>query len=241
MVFAVIVSAGKGRRFGGKVPKQLIDLEGMPVWLRAARPFFLLDAVKGVVVVVPKNRVASVRKILRGLGVKKPVRVVPGGKERQDSVKEGLKAVRTLNRALSKMKGSWRDPGDPVVLIHDGARPLVDPALIRRVIQAARKYGAVVPGLIPENTIKLVNERGVIQQTFDRSRLRKVQTPQAFRLSIILEAYRLLSRKHFVVTDDASLVERIGFPVRVVAGDPKNLKITTRTEISAARAILRER
>lgn len=239
MVFSVIVSAGKGRRFGGKVPKQLVDLEGMPVWLRSARPFFELDAVKGVVVVVPKTRVASVRKMLRGLKLKKPIKAVAGGRERPDSVKEGLKAVRTLNRAMAKMKGSWRDPGDPVVLIHDGARPLVSPALIRRVIQATRKHGAAVPGLVPENTIKLVSDRGAVQQTFDRSRLRKIQTPQGFRLSIIQEAYRLVSRKHFIATDDATLVERIGFPVQVIAGDPKNLKITTPSEIKVAKVLLR--
>jgi 2-C-methyl-D-erythritol 4-phosphate cytidylyltransferase len=150
-----------------------------------------------------------------------------------------LKAVKSLVRNLAKPKGYSGDLDDPIILVHDGARPLVTLALIRKIIQAAQKYGAAIPGLVPRDTVKLVSRGGgVIRETLDRNRLREVQTPQGFRLSTLQEAYRVTSRDNFTATDDAALVERIGYPVRVISGDPRNIKITTRLDLKVAEILL---
>lgn len=242
MVIPIIVAAGQGKRFGGNVPKQFFELGGVPIWLRAIQPFSDLDSVKAIVLVVPRAQAAVIRREVEKLGLKKPIKVVVGGQKRQDSVRMGLDAVLKLIRIFGKGRRITGKSADPIILIHDGARPLVTGELIQRVIRSAERYGAAVPGLTPRNTIKLVDPRdNLVEKTPSRDRLREIQTPQGFRLSILVKGYKILKRGDLMVTDDASLVELAGAPVRVIPGEPENIKITTPFDLWMAEAITRER
>jgi 2-C-methyl-D-erythritol 4-phosphate cytidylyltransferase len=242
MVIALIVAAGQGKRFGGNVPKQFFELGGVPIWLRSLQPFADSDSVKAIVLAVPRAQVLAIRKEAEKLGLKKPIKVVIGGQKRQDSVRIGLDAVIKLVQALGKSRGPAGKSVDPIILIHDGARPLATGELIRRVIKSAERYGAVVPGLTPRNTIKLVDPRNsLVEKTPARDKLREIQTPQGFRLSILVKGYKILKQGGLMVTDDAGLVELAGAPVRVIPGEPENIKITTQFDLWMAEAIAREK
>ncbi len=214
---AVIVAAGEGRRFGG--PKQFVLLGGRPLIERCIESFEAHAAVGSIVVVLPDIRLGE------GLAgrFRKVAAVVAGGARRQDSVRNGFGGVR----------GDGRD----VVLIHDGARPLADGALIGRVIDETMRSGAAVPVLPLEDTVKEVREEGILR-THDRSVLYRAQTPQGFFYEILEEAFAAADRDGFTGTDEASLVERTGRRVAAVAGDPRNIKVTTPLDLKIAEALL---
>jgi 2-C-methyl-D-erythritol 4-phosphate cytidylyltransferase len=152
--------------------------------------------------------------------------VLAGGKERQDSIWEGLKKV----------------PSDcGIVIIHDGARPLVTRRLIESSIEAAQRYGAVVTAIPLKDTVKLVSREREVIETPVRHTLMTIQTPQAFRFDVIRKAYEKAYRDGFYGTDDSSLVERIGIKVRVIPGTYENLKITTPEDLLLAEVLLKQR
>jgi 2-C-methyl-D-erythritol 4-phosphate cytidylyltransferase len=210
-VWSVVVAGGSGSRFGQM--KQFSLLGGRPVleWaVQACR-----TCSHGVVLVVPADRGDSVHT--HGADA-----VVIGGVTRADSVRRGLGAV----------------PADAdVIVVHDAARPLASPALFDAVIRAVTDEGAdgAVPGLTPSDTIKVVDGAGQVTGTLDRRALRAVQTPQAFRAPMLRRAHE---QGPSGATDDAMLVEALGGSVRVVAGEPGNLKITTPDDLLAAERLL---
>jgi len=214
---AIIVAAGAGTRFGEM--KQFAYLRAKPVLEWTLEKFQAHEGVDAIVLVLPDEQDLKHYR----LRYAKIVEIVRGGEKRQDSVWQGF---RTLA------------PSTPdVVLVHDGARPLVGADLIGRVIAAARADGAAVPVLPIEDTIKEVRE-GRVAGTVDRTRLVRAQTPQGFRFDILTKALEAARRDRFYGTDEASLVERIGLPVAAVAGDPRNIKITTPVDIPFAEALL---
>lgn len=221
---AVVVPAGgSGRRMGG-IRKQYLELAGEPVLVHALRPFLAHPAVEWVVVALPASDLADPPTWLVGLDPR--IRLVAGGAERGDSVRLGLEAV--------------PDEAD-VVLVHDAARPLVTVELIERAIAvAARGAGAVVAVPLAD-TLKEVDDAGRIQGTPDRRRFWRAQTPQAFPLRMIRDAYRRALADGVHATDDAALVERYGGDVVVVEGSPDNLKVTTPADIVVAEALLEAR
>ncbi len=214
-VGAVIVAAGEGRRFGG--PKQFASLRGRQVldWSLAA--FEIHPRVDEIVLVLGETA--------RGAGAAaryaKVAAVVRGGERRQDSVANGLAALKLQ--------------ADDIVLVHDGARPLVTQELIERVLDAALAEGAAVPGLPLEDTIKEA-EAGRVVRTLDRRRLVRAQTPQAFRAGLLQRALEAARQAGQEGTDHAALVERLGVPVAVVPGDPRNIKITSPLDLQNAEA-----
>ncbi|MDR7523179.1 MAG: 2-C-methyl-D-erythritol 4-phosphate cytidylyltransferase [Armatimonadota bacterium] len=212
-VGAIIVAAGASTRLPGEVPKPFLPLGGRWVLERALAAFEATASIERVVVVVGAAYVAPARARLRG----KVGAVVAGGPDRRDSVAAGLEAL----------------PDAGWVVVHDGARPFVTPALIDRVLEAARRTGAATAGLPVADTLKEVTGDR-IRRTVDRSTLWAVQTPQAFRGEVLREAHRRIGRSQ-PVTDDAELVERLGAEVVVVPGDPGNLKITTPQDLELAR------
>ena len=216
---AVIVAAGEGRRFGG--PKPFALLGGRPLLERCVASFEGHEAVGAIVLVLPDIRLGE--DLARRF--RKVAAVVMGGPRRQDSVRNGFGAVR----------GSGRD----VVLVHDGARPLAGSALIGRVIEETMRSGAAVPVLPEEDTVKEVREEGILR-THDRSVLYRAQTPQGFFYDVLEEAFAAADRDGFVGTDEASLVERTGRRVSAVAGDPRNIKITTPLDLKIAEALLED-
>ena len=203
----MIVAAGGGTRLGGTVPKQYRELYGEPILRRALRPFLDHPEIGHVITVLPPADAHEPPGWLAEL----PLTLVPGGKERGDSVWQGLLAV--------------PEKSDPI-LIHDGARPFVPPELIGRVLRSAQD-GATVPAIRVTDTIKEVNEEGRVCATPDRNRLWQVQTPQGFPRRVILDAHRRARDLGVAATDDAGLCEGFGWPVRIVAGAEENIKITT--------------
>jgi 2-C-methyl-D-erythritol 4-phosphate cytidylyltransferase len=217
-VWAIVPAGGRGLRMGRKKPG--IVLGGRPVLGWTLDIFESTPGVRGVVVVVPAEDVAAWR---RRLGPYRRVRaVVAGGDERQASVARGLAAV----------------PADAsLIVVHDGVRPCITPALVRRVIVAARAHGAAIAALPVAETLK----RGAdawVKDTVERDGLWSVQTPQAFRADLLREAHRRAGVEGLVATDDAALVERLGAPVRLVPGLPGNVKLTRPADLRLARALL---
>jgi 2-C-methyl-D-erythritol 4-phosphate cytidylyltransferase len=224
MISAVIVAAGQGRRMGGDIPKQYLSLAGRPILTCSLKAFDAAARVDRLVIVVAEDRLDFCRDhIVTAAQITKPVTLVAGGNRRQDSVFNGLKSIDD-------------DSEDDIVLIHDGARPLVSPALIEACIDGALAYGACVPGISPVDTLKTVSSDGFIQSTISRDTCRQIQTPQAFYLKLILRAHAKALIDHWQATDDATLVERLGQPVRVIPGESVNLKITSRRDLILAEA-----
>lgn len=224
-VAAVIVAAGRGERVGAGLPKQFLPLRGVPVLVRAVRPFQASPLIDEVVVVVPAETVEQVRRLLRQHGLSKVTAAVEGGPTRQESVRRGLAALGASD----------------LVVVHDGARPLVQQSIIARVVEAAREDGAATAALPATETIKVVDRTGRVDATLDRERVWIVQTPQAFRTAWLVDAHERAPQDGANATDDAGLVERAGYPVRVVLGSPENLKITTGDDLSLAEALLDRR
>lgn len=213
---AVIVAGGAGLRFGGPVRKQYLEVGGVPVLLRAIRPFVAHPRVAQVVVVIPPEDVLHAPTWLLDV----PVRIVAGGAERGDSVANGLAAVENAD----------------IVLIHDGARPFVDAGTIDRVLEGCADGGAIAAVPVTD-TIKQVDSEGVITGTPDRRTLWQAQTPQGFPLAPLLEAYRRAAEEGVSATDDAALYERYAGPVRVVMGSHRNLKVTRPDDLPIAEAL----
>jgi len=222
---AVITAAGAGIRMGGDQPKQFMELGGRPLLAVTVERFELSPDIDGIVLVVPPDKVDYCRgEIVERYDLAKVKKVVAGGKRRQDSVRLGLEAT----------EGHF-----PLVLIHDGVRPLVPPDLISRIVRAANQYRAVIPALAARETIKEADEAGLVVKTHDRRTLWLVQTPQAFRYEDILEAHRLALEQNWEeITDDALLIERTGVPVKIIEGSEENIKITTPQDLDLARFLL---
>lgn len=216
----ILAAAGEGRRLGYKLPKALVPLAGTPLFLHALRTFAALPFVREIAVVLPPEWVDRIRKQLgKRLESLKVTTLVPGGARRQDSVKIGLDALQS-----------------PIILVHDAARPLITKAAITDVAQAAAKHGAAVLSHPAVDTIKIADRRGRVVSTPDRSRVWHAQTPQGFRRSVLLNAYKVNGRKD--ATDDVQLVERAGGKVVIVSGPPSNFKVTTPDDLARAGALL---
>ena len=218
---ALIVAAGRGTRFGGETPKQYLPLGGETVLRHAVGAFVAHPRVEGVLVAIRPEDRALFDRTVAGLPVLPPV---PGGAERQDSVRLGLEALATHKPER--------------VLIHDGARPFPNAALIDRVIDGLDDAPAAIPAVPLGDTIKRV-EDGRIVETVDRSQLWRAQTPQGFRFDAILAAHRQMAGR--VLTDDAAVAEAAGLAPLIVAGSEENLKVTTAEDLAAAERLLAAR
>jgi len=213
----VIVAGGSGRRVGGPVRKQYLEIAGVPVLLRAILPFLHHPSIHQTVVVVPEEDAAAPPPWLAALDV----RIVAGGAERGDSVWNGLRAL-----------------GDDIdlVLVHDGARPFVDAEVIDRVLDRCGDAGAIAAVPVTD-TIKEVGDDGTIAGTPDRARLWQAQTPQGFPRAALVDAYIRAREDGVAATDDAALFERYAGPVRVVMGSYRNLKVTRPEDLAVAEAL----
>jgi 2-C-methyl-D-erythritol 4-phosphate cytidylyltransferase/2-C-methyl-D-erythritol 2,4-cyclodiphosphate synthase len=226
---AVIVSAGVGKRMNAAVSKQYLSVGGKPIVVHALEAFERSKAVDAIVLVVGAGDEAFGETLLETYGLRKVVAVVAGGAERQHSVRRGVEAL-----ASHHPEAAW-------VLVHDGARPLVTSEVIDRALAAAAETGASVPGVPVKDTIKEADRDGIVVATPARSSLWAIQTPQAFRVDLLLEAHRTAEAEGFLGTDDAMLAERIGVLVRVAEGDYRNVKVTTPDDLGLVERLLAER
>jgi len=217
---AVIVAAGRSERMGG-LEKVLAPLAGAPLLLHSIRAFEKADGVDEIVVVTRGDLLDRVHRLVAAANCAKVKGVVQGGKTRAESSRHGLCA---LSQEIE------------LVLVHDGARPLVTADLITRVTQAAAATGAAIPGVAPVATIKR-SRNGASAGTVDREELREAQTPQGFRRDVLAKAFAAALRDHFDATDEAATVERTGVPVSIVEGERRNLKITVPEDLIVAEAL----
>jgi 2-C-methyl-D-erythritol 4-phosphate cytidylyltransferase len=227
-VGVVVVAAGQGVRFGGEGPKQFRELRGAPLLLHSLRPFLSHPAVLEVVVVLPPSEAATPPVWLAPL-LGERLRAVPGGATRMDSVEAGLRVLGELAR---------------VVLVHDGARPFPDPAVIDAIIAEARRGVGAVAAVPLHDTLKEAAD-GVspprIVRTVPRDRLWRAQTPQGFPRALLDTAFRTARADGFVGTDEASLVERTGAPIVLIPDAETNLKVTTPDDFRIAEALAADR
>lgn len=226
-VSAILLAAGRGSRFGSKIPKPLVKINSKPIIIYSLLVLNAHPQVKEIIVVVNNQNSDSIIKTIEKFRIAKINKVIFGGARRQDSVYNGLKLINRLS---------------DLVLIHDVARPFINKKIVSMLIKQANLTGAAILGVPVKDTIKEVVSRKssvvsktIIKKTLDRNRLWEIQTPQVFKKGLILEAYRKFN--HLDVTDDAMLVEKLGRKVSVVCGSYNNIKITTPEDLILAEAI----
>lgn len=220
-VVAIVPSAGHGKRLGGKGKKPFVRLAGRPLVVHALSAINSCKAVDAIIVACERSRVGEFRRLVKRFKLNKITDIVAGGKTRHESVKNCLDKVTT---------------DYDIVLIHDGARPLVEKSLIEESVRAAARFGACVAAVPEIDTVKLAGRDLFVAGTLDRSRLFRAQTPQAFRRAVILRAYS--AKKDGPVTDDASLVEKLDMRVKIIKGSYRNIKITTMEDLKLAEVLL---
>ena len=226
-VSAIIAAAGMSNRMRSRINKQFIFIDNKPVLAHTLEKFEKCKYIDEIIVVAREEEIEYCkREIVRRYNIKKNVKVVKGGKERQDSVYNGLLA---LNGNAS------------IVLIHDGARPFVKIENIVDGIEGVVKYGSCVIGVPVKDTIKIVDGEKGVSNTPDRSTIWAAQTPQCFSYDTIMKAYKSAREDGFVGTDDSMLVERMGCKVKMIMGSYENIKITTPEDIVVAESILKDK
>jgi 2-C-methyl-D-erythritol 4-phosphate cytidylyltransferase len=223
-VGAIIAAAGFGRRMKSDRPKQLLVLNGTPIIVHTIRKFDACAIIDYVIVTATRDSIEEVRNLVRAAGFKKNVTVVEGGDRRQDSVAMGIRHLQE---------------GTTIVAVHDGVRPFVTTAEIEGVVQQAERNGAAILAVPIVDTVKQA-EREFVELTLTREHLVLAQTPQAFRTSILKEAFDKAGQDEYYGTDESSLVERLGHPVAIVRGSERNIKITRPTDLTLARVFLEE-
>ena len=224
MNIAIIAAAGAGTRMASDRPKQFLQLAGRPVIFHTLKVFEECDSIDEVIVVLPAAESAGFLSLAGKYGVRKVVRVIPGGVTRADSVKRGLMAIRSATAEI--------------VAVHDGVRPFVTVDEINSTVAAARADGAAILVAPVTDTIKEVSGASVLR-TLDRGVLRRALTPQCFRYELLREAYEHADVNDPSLTDESALVEKLGRPVSIVEGSARNIKITTAEDLIIAEAIHR--
>lgn len=226
---ALVPAAGEGRRMGPGTAKVFREIHGEPVLIHTLRALGNVPEIDGICLVAPAGEEDIFRQLLARFGLSADL-IVAGGTERQNSVANGL-------NALSAWVGWHVSPEERLVAIHDAARPLIEPETIGKAVRMAAECGAVGVGVRVKDTIKQTTREGVITGTPDRSNTWAIQTPQIFRLPLVLDAHRAAESEGFIGTDDCVLVERTGYPVRIIEGDYRNIKITTPEDIAVAETL----
>ena len=220
---ALITAAGKGQRMQNQTPKQYLPLGGRPILARTIKVFEQCSAVDEIYVIVPAEQMEMVeREIVDKYEFKKVLKVVRGGKLRQQSVWNGLKAIRSECS---------------IVVIHDGVRPFVTPKMIEQSIKAAAETGAAVVAVPSKDTVKRA-AKGKKVQTLPREEIWLAQTPQAFQFALLMKAYQKANQDEITGTDDAFLVEQMGHPITLIEGNYTNIKITTPEDLAFAETLL---
>jgi len=223
-VSAIIVSAGKGIRMGSDTPKPFIKICGIPIIVLTLSVFNKCKLIDEIILVVNAGEIDNANKIIKKYKLSKVNEIVAGGKERQNSVSNGLRII-----------------GDDcdIIIIHDGARPFVTEEIIKSSISEAKYSGAAVAGVPVKDTIKTVDASGEIDGTLNRTKLWAAQTPQTFKADLIKSAYKTALSRGINATDDSMMVEHIGHKVTMVTGSHENIKITTPEDLVIAEAIMK--
>lgn len=224
MLSAIVLAAGKGRRLNAACPKPLVKIGSIPILIYSLVTLNKHPGIDEIIIVFNAGNREEIAKAIKKYSFKKIRAFVLGGRRRQDSVYNGLKAV--------SKDSDW-------ALIHDSARPFIDSASVTKVIAAAKKRGSAILAVRPKATIKFSRQGSIVSGTLNRGKLWEAQTPQVFKKNIILEAYKKYSKSN--VTDDASLIEKSGKKVIIVEGSYSNIKITTAEDLLVAGLIAKRK
>lgn len=231
---AIVLAGGQGKRMGAKVQKQYLDIGGKPLIYYSLHTFEESAVIDDVVLVVGQGQTEYVRReIVEKYGFSKVDYITEGGKERYDSVWEGLKILKDGKLTVQNTDG--------YVFIHDSARPFTDEAILKRGLESVEMHQACVIGVPSKDTVKIADVDGFADTTPDRDCVWIIQTPQIFKTSLIIEAYsRLMGEQCIQVTDDAMVVEqKLGIPVKLVKGSYENIKITTPEDLELAEVLVK--
>jgi 2-C-methyl-D-erythritol 4-phosphate cytidylyltransferase/2-C-methyl-D-erythritol 2,4-cyclodiphosphate synthase len=224
---AIIPAGGSGKRLKTDIAKQYLLLDSFPVIVHTLRVFQQAVVIDEIILVVPENDIKFVsEEFIKKYDLTKVTKIIAGGSERQDSVRNGLAAV---------------DDNCDIVLVHDGVRPFVTEKMINEVIAAAKTEQVVSIGVKAKDTVKETGDNDLVLKTILRNNLWLTQTPQAFQFAVLQKAYDVAYRDNYYGTDDASLVERIGIKVKMIAGSNDNIKITTPEDLLMASALLKSK
>ncbi|MDD3607588.1 MAG: 2-C-methyl-D-erythritol 4-phosphate cytidylyltransferase [Candidatus Moranbacteria bacterium] len=231
MNIAIILASGSGRRMGAGKNKTLLKLGGRPIIFYVLDVFDESSQINEIILTVGAGEEKVFEEIIKKYGFKKKIRVIVGGKERQDS---GYNAIRFIDSEGEKKKNKG------IVLFHNGANPFVKKKEIKSSIEAAKKYGAAVVGHRTKDTIRQVDGRGISLGVVDRSGLWNMQTPQAIKFPLAKKAFQKARKDNFLGTDDVSLVERLGKKVKIIEASEYNFKITTPLDMELARIVFKK-
>ena len=221
MITAIIVAAGKGERMKNKINKPLLHLAGKPMLYWTLKSF-VDSSVDNILIVANPAEIEDLSALIAEHAIEKVLGILPGGEKRQDSVSNGL---------------DFLPDQTEVVAVHDGARPLITPEHIDKLIADLKGYDGVVPAVKPIDTIKVAREN-TVDETLDRQNLRAIQTPQIFKRKPLVESYAKAKSDGFYGTDDASLLERYGYSVKISEGSYDNIKITNPVDLELAEVII---
>jgi 2-C-methyl-D-erythritol 4-phosphate cytidylyltransferase len=225
MTYQVIIpAAGQGKRMGAGKNKLLLKLNHIPILIHTLMVFEKDEACDGIILAIAPHDEKEFKNLIAEYQIKKVTALVFGGKERQHSVFNGLKAAKA----------------EGIILVHDGARPFIDIPLIHHLVDVTVEHGAAVIAVPVKDTIKRIHNHEVVE-TVERSSLWAIQTPQAFRVSLLLYAHQKAEKDEYLGTDDSSLVERMNVSVKIVEGSYDNIKLTTAEDLYFAEAIMRKR
>ncbi len=221
---AIVLAGGAGKRMGSSTSKQFLLLDNRPILVHTLQVFQECRPVDGIYLVVNHRDLPLIQEeILETYHFSKIMKLVIGGRLRQDSVRNGLEAI---------------DESCDVVIIHDAARPFVSPAFVEKSIFLMEMFDAVIPAIPARDTIKVISKEGFVLKTLERDALWHIQTPQTFKYDLIAKAYREGMAKKLCGYDDSTFIEHLGKKVKVVEGSPYNIKITTPEDLLIARGIL---
>lgn len=222
MINALIVSGGKGLRMGENIPKQYILLDDIPIIVRTINKFDNIDKIDNIFIVLNNEY----KNFLKDYTFNKKIHIVIGGRERHESVRNGLLEIDKLF-------------GEGIVLIHDGVRPFVSEEIILNTIKYTEKYRACAPGVSSKDSLKIIDNKNFSKNTLDRSKVKMIQTPQAFYLNEILDCHNKRQKENFNVLDDTELYERYYGKVYIFKGSYDNIKITTKEDFITSKHIIK--
>ncbi|HYN24036.1 MAG TPA: 2-C-methyl-D-erythritol 4-phosphate cytidylyltransferase [Pyrinomonadaceae bacterium] len=225
MNVAIIAAAGQGTRMGGNPAKQFLELAGTPIIIHTLRSFELCEAIQEIILVLPAQDTAGFLAIAEKHRLRKLSKIVPGGTTRAESVLKGLLAVRSATAEI--------------IAVHDGVRPFVTADEITQTVTAAEVNEAAILVAVVTDTIKEVIN-GIVARTLPRTALRRALTPQCFRFELLRRAYEQVDVLDPELTDESSLVERLGVKVTIVEGSSRNIKITGPEDLALGEVLLRE-
>ncbi len=216
----IIVAGGSGNRFKSEIPKQFVELDGKPILMHSINAFYKFQKNMEIIVVLPEQQIDFWLSLCKNNSFNIEHRIVNGGKTRFESVKNGLDTVQLSQNLIA---------------VHDGVRPLVSQKTIDRCFQKTQASGNAIPAILPVDSIRQVSAKS--SSPIDRSKLRLIQTPQVFKIDILKKAYNQKYKESF--TDDASVVEAMGYGIELVQGNRKNIKITNNIDLLIAKALVK--